>query len=275
MKKVVYAILIFTFFCLVIAGCGGSQNSNSSQNPSASATPIPFTQGMYVISGTSSANASSNFTLAGSLTQSNNNLSGVMHIAIGSCFTFNTDIPVSGALSMNGAGASVVALNFNLPSGQMLSFNMTHPGGNLSSVSGTYTLTGAGCASTDQGSASGNILNVTNALWTGTSSGSGTAQLNANLKQTGPDAHGFFSATGTGTVTGGTCFSSFNVDAATVVSGPNSTLILDNTQAGSTGKTTLQGTFTPGAFGAATFTGTYTSTDTACSDSGTVQLSAP
>src|ERR1700760_189387 len=240
MRKVVYAIPIFTFFCLVIAGCGGSNNSGS-QNPSASATPIPFTQGLYVINGTSSANASSNFTLAGSLTQSNNNLSGVMHIAISSCFTFNTDIPVSGVLSMNSAGASVVALNFNLPSGQMLSFNMTHPGGNLSSVSGTYTLTGAGCAATDQGSASGNILNATNVSWTGTftSSGGGTSQLNANLKQTGPDAHGFFSATGSGTITGGTCFSSFNVDASTVISGPNSTLVLDNSQAGSTGKTTL------------------------------------
>ncbi len=157
MKKVVYAILVFTFFSMIIVGCGGGQNPTSSQNPSASATPIPFTQGLYVINGTSSANAGSNFTLAGSLTQSNNNLSGVMHIAIGSCFTFNTDIPVGGVLSMNSGGSSVVSLNFNLPSGQMLSFNMTHPGGNLSSVSGTYTLTGAGCASTDQGTASGNI----------------------------------------------------------------------------------------------------------------------
>ncbi|MBZ5531387.1 MAG: hypothetical protein LAO20_08145 [Acidobacteriia bacterium] len=95
------------------------------------------------------------------------------------------------------------------------------------------------------------------------------------LTQTGPDAHGLFSGTGTATITGGTCFSAATVDPASLLIGAGSQLILDNSQPGTTGKTILQGDFAPLAFGGDFFTGTYTSTQGTCSESGTVSMQFP
>ena len=92
------------------------------------------------------------------------------------------------------------------------------------------------------------------------------------LSQTGPDTHGLFSATGTATINGGTCFSSATVDPATLVIGAGSTLVFDNAQSGTTGKTIMQGDFTPLLIGSS-FTGTYTSTQGACSETGSFTMS--
>jgi hypothetical protein len=252
---------------LALAGCGGS--SPGTQGPT-----LPFSSGLYQITGTSNSNASSNFTLAGSLMQSGNSVSGVMHITLPACFSFSTDIPVSGTLSTNNTGDFTVALALTLPGGQNLSFSTVHPGGHLSSIAGTYSLTGAGCAAPDQGLASGNIMSVTGSSWVGTlvSIGGTTSHISLALTQTGPDAHGFFSATGTATITGGTCFTGASVDPASVVIGAGSQLIMDNSQVGTAGKLTLQGVFSPLPFGGATFAGAYTSTQGACSDSGTASM---
>src|SRR5215472_14380265 len=92
------------------------------------------------------------------------------------------------------------------------------------------------------------------------------------LTQTGPDAHGFFSGTGTPTITGGTCFSSATVDPSTFLIGAGSTLVLDGPAGG---QTIIKGDFMPPVFGDTIFNGTYTSTLGACSDSGTVQMQFP
>jgi hypothetical protein len=89
------------------------------------------------------------------------------------------------------------------------------------------------------------------------------------LTQTGPDAHGFFSATGTATITGGTCFSNATVDPASVIIGTGSTLIFDNAQPGTTGKTIIHGDLGSGLIGS-NFNGTYISTQGTCSETGTV-----
>jgi hypothetical protein len=252
---------------LVLTGCGGGSNASTQQGP-----PIPFFSGLYQITGASNSNASSNFTLAGSLMQSGNSVSGVMHITLPACFSFSTDIPVAGTLE-NTADLAVT-LTLTLPDGQNLSFSLNHPGGHLSSITGSYTLSGAGCAAPDQGLASGNIMSVTGSSWVGTlvSTGGTTSHISLALTQTGPDAHGFFSATGTATITGGTCFSGASVDPASVVIGAGSQLIMDNSQVGTAGKLALQGTFTPLPFGGATFAGAYTSTQGACTDTGTVSM---
>jgi hypothetical protein len=241
---------------LGLSGCGGS---NMTMQP-----PGPTHSDFYEIAGTSNSGASFNFTLNGSLTFSGDNITGVMHISNSPCFSFNTDIPVTGSSGTNSAGDFTVELNLTLPSGQMLFLPMIHPGGHGSIVSGTYLLTGAGCGGTSGFTG----------LWRGSfASSSGTNfQGTLTLTQTGPDAHGFFSATGTGTITGGTCFSAVTVDASTVFSGPGSQIVLNNSQAGTTGKTILQGTVEPGPFGSMTFTGTYTSTQGSCSDSGSVSF---
>ncbi|HET9364441.1 MAG TPA: hypothetical protein VFP71_05545, partial [Candidatus Angelobacter sp.] len=73
---------------------------------------------------------------------------------------------------------------------------------------------------------------------------------------------------------GGTCFSTATVDPSSVLIGAGSTLVLDG-PAGSGGQTILQGDFSPPVFGTSVFNGTYTSTQGACSDSGTVNMQFP
>jgi hypothetical protein len=162
-----------------------------------------------------------------------------------------------------------------LPTNQTITFNLTHPGGHVSQLAGTYTIAGAGCVGPNQGEASVQSFDLTG-IWrsTLTSSGGGTANMSLNLTQTGPDAHGFFSGTGTATITGGTCFSTATVDPSTFLIGAGSTLVLDG-PAGSGGKTILQGDFSNLAFGGTIFSGTYTSTQGACSDSGTASMQFP
>jgi hypothetical protein len=257
-----YVLLLLSY--LLLAGCGGGGSSSQPNGPGPQ-----FFSGLYSISDTSNTSAASNFTVSGSLIQSGSSVSGVMHINMPSCFSFNSDVPVSGTLG----GDLSVDLLLSLPNGQKLSFTMTHPGGHLTFVGGSYALTGAGCAAVDQGAANGNIVSA-GGNWTGNlvSSTGTVSKITLSLTQTGPDAHGFFSATGTATITGGTCFASATVDPSTLITGPGSTVVLDNSAPGTTGKTIITGDFVPGLIGELFNNGTYTSTQGACSESGTANL---
>jgi hypothetical protein len=230
--------------------------------------PPQFTSGLYTLFASSNSNA---FTLSGSLMQSGSTVVGVMHIGMPQCFSFSTDLPVTGTLSSD--TNLPVNLSLTLPSGQMLTFSLLHIGGHLSTVAGNFAITGAGCAAPEQGLANGGTVTITG-QWTGTltNTSQSTSSISLNLTQTGPDAHGFFSAMGTGTITGGTCFGAVSVDATTAIAGQGTNFVLDNSQSGTTGKLTLQGTIMPGVFGGAIFQGLYTSTQGACSETGTAKL---
>jgi hypothetical protein len=240
----------------------------------APSTPLLSSE-LYQVNASSSSDPTVTFSVAGSLQQSGNNVTGVMHLTAASCSSLNTDIPVNGTLGTDSSGDFTVTLGLTLPGGQALTLNLIHPGGHLSIVSGTYTLAGAGCAGPAQGSASGNLIDITGTAWVGTltSNNGPVSQINLNMTQTGPDAHGFFSATGTGTITGGTCFSAGTVAPSSIVIGVGSNLVLTDSQSGVLGTLSLQGTFAPLPFGGATFVGTYTSTQGACSDAGSAQMS--
>jgi len=262
-------VFLLAIICLVLSGCGGSTSTMPGPTP----TPLPFFSGLYQIDGASTVNPATSFHLAGSLMQAGNNVSGVMHMELAPCLSFSTDLPVTGTLGVNSAGDFTVNLVLTLPGAQKFSFNLIHPGGHLSFISGNYTLAGGGCLLIDQGGASGQVLGV-QGNWIGhfNSRGGAVSQLNMTLTQTGPDTHGLFSATGTATINGGTCFSSATVDPATLVIGAGSTLVFDNAQSGTTGKTIMQGDFTPLLIGSS-FTGTYTSTQGACSETGSFTMS--
>lgn len=262
MKRIFHFPFLSFLIYLAVAGCGGS-NTGPVQGPHTVAA-VEF----YQLTGTSNTNASLNFSLNGALTWFNDStISGVLHISNSSCFPFNTDIQATGKL-LN--VESDQDLTLTLPSGQMLSFTLQRPG---DFFTGTYTITGTGCATQDQGMAGGNFTNV-GGIYIGSlnSSGGTSSNINLTINLVGPDANGFFSATGTATITGGTCFSSATVDPATVLSGPNSQIVLVDSAAGKTGKTMLQGTLQGGNFGSVIFNGTYTSTEGACSDSGSANV---
>jgi hypothetical protein len=252
-------LLSALLFALI--GCGG----NSTQTPPP--PPPPFTSGLYQLFASSNSNA---FTLSGSLMQSGGTVSGVMHISMPACFNFTTDLPVTGTLSS--AANFPVSLSLTLPSGQALSFNLLHPGGHLSNLTGTFAIAGSGCAAPEQGLANGGTVTITG-QWQGTltPTGGASSSITLNLTQSGPDPHGFFSATGTAAM-GGTCFSGGTVNPATVIIGNGTSIVLDNSQSGTTGKLTLQGSIIPGVFGGASFVGGYTSLQGTCSEIGTVSM---
>lgn len=263
-----YQLFLLALFSIGLAGCSGSNGMMPTPTP----TPIPFFSGLFEIDAVSNTDFPV-FRLQGNLTQNGNSMSGIMHLANLSCVPFNTDIQVTGTLS-NPDGLRL-DLAMVLPGGQSVSFSMSHPDGTF--FPGTYSFSGAaGCGVPDAGGAMLHGMGLTG-TWraTFTSSGGTAAPMSLALKQTGPDSHGFFSATGTATITGGTCFSSATVDPASLLIGSGSQLILDNSQPGTSGKTILQGNFGPLAFGGDFFQGTYTSTEGTCSESGSITMSTP
>ena len=265
-----YLLFLLVLLSIGLAGCSGSNGMMPTPTP----TPIPFFSGLFEIDAVSDTDFPV-FRLQGNLTQNGNSMSGIMHLAMLSCVPFNTDIPVTGTLS--NAPDFRFDLAMVLPGGQKLSFSLSHPNGQQNFLSGPYSFTdAAGCGVPDAGGALVQTMVLTG-TWraTFTSAGGTTSQMSLALTQTGPDAHGFFSATGTATITGGTCFSSATVDPASLLIGTGSQLILDNSQPGTSGKTILQGKFGPLAFGGLSFNGTYTSTLGACSESGTVLMETP
>lgn len=265
--KIAARILLLPLLGIGLAGCSGSNGMMPTPTP----TPIPFFSGLFEIDAVSNTDFPV-FRLQGNLTQNGNSMSGIMHLAMLSCVSFNTDIQVTGTLS-NPAGLQL-DLAMVLPGGQNLSFIMSHPDGTF--FPGTYSFTGAAsCGVPEAGGAMLHGMGLTGA-WraTFTSSNGTTSQMSLALTQTGPDAHGFFSATGTATING-TCFSSATVDPASLLIGTGSQLILDDSKPGSSGKTILQGNFGPLAFGGDFFQGTYTSTEGTCSESGNIIMDTP
>lgn len=259
-----------------VFGCGGN-----GMHPSPTPTP-PITGfgpgGFTTIKATSNTNSSLNFRLDGTLINkfpASPAISGVMHISNSPCFPFAADIPVSGMVKNNSGDSELV---LTLPSGQTASFNVLPVS---IFFGGSYSITGAGCATPDQGTIVGQSFMFAFLYFSNLVSKSGTsARGNLTIKsQTGPDANGFWSATGTATLASASgtapCFSNATIDpSTTVLSGPNSQIVLVDSDPGKTGKTILTGTFDGvGGFGLVTFNGTYTSTEGACSDSGAVGMS--
>ena len=250
-------------FCLLLLGCGGSNNDS----PLAS-----LNAGLYELEATSNSGPAANFRLNGNLMQTGSAIAGTMHITMPSCFSFNADIPVNGIAHRDAAGS--FDLGMVLPDGQQLAVHLSHPEIKPSILIGTYSLTGPGCALPDQGGIGISGIDVTG-TWHATFNPTGgpSSQGTISLTQTGPDAHGFFSATGTATLTG-TCFTAGTVATSSLIMGKGSQLILDGPP-GPAGKTTVQGDFQNLPFGGSTFNGTYTSTQGACSESGGVSMRFP
>src|SRR5580698_1800372 len=82
-------------FLLGFVGCGGGSNNMA---PTPTPAPLPFSPGLYQIDSSLSANSAVTFSVAGSLEQSGNNVTGVMHLTAASCSSFSPDIPVNGTL---------------------------------------------------------------------------------------------------------------------------------------------------------------------------------
>jgi hypothetical protein len=237
-------------------GCGGGGGSSVYLSP----------PGLWSIGAQSSSSQA--LSVGGALNVNGTDVSGIMHVTSPSCFSEDIDIPVTGTLT------NTINLNLLFPNGQGgVSFSLTNPGGQESFVIGSYSVTASGCIPASQGLASGESVTV-GGEWSGnlTSPSSTTTQIDMLLTQTGPDAHGYFSATGTATLTGATCFSAATVDAAnTRILGAGSTVTLVSTSP-TGGTVVLTGGFSNAETFAA-FIGKYTSNLGTCSQTGTASMS--
>jgi hypothetical protein len=262
MMKTRRRLAMVALFGAALFGCGGG----TSPQPCLRNCPvIPFTAGAYLIKGTSASNSSLNFTLAGAQTQVGDSTNGAMHFINSSCFPFSTDIQVLGSL-----GQTIFRLLSILPNNQLFTADdLTHPGGDPQLFFGHYAITNAGCLASDTGTLSVQLINFSGS-WAGSlAPATGTpSTISLALTQSGPDIHGFFSGTGTASIAGGTCFSAAIVDPSTALVPMSASLVLADSSTGSTGKTVIIGDFSA----TGTFSGTYTSTEGACSEKGTVSL---
>jgi hypothetical protein len=263
-----YRLTVFLFLCMALFGCGGNNTNNNNNN----GPLMVFESGLHSTVAESPADpAVANFVLVGSLMQNGPSLSGIMHLQGSPCFLLSTDIPVSGTVSATEADFTAM-----LPNGQRVTFTaMMHPlVPHPQFLGGNYSVTGPGCLPNIQGLASDEANNFSGTyIGKFSSTTGGSANVTLTLNQTGPDAHGFFSATGTATITGGTCFSSATIAPTTVLLGNGSTLVLNDSAAGSTGQTVAVGQFVASSnVGFGFFGGTYTSTKGACSETGALNM---
>jgi hypothetical protein len=186
--------------CTLLSGCGGGGNSSS--NPSA----FSIQAGNWNVNASSTAAPGNSFIVGGNLTQSGSSISGVMHIVNSACFDLTTDVPVSGSVSGQTVTISSAAI---LGQVVTVSANAT----SATALTGTYAVTGTGCAAGDKGTISANLVPSVTGSWhgtfTSTVSPGTTINATANLTQSPTaNADGFFPVTGTVTFTGSPCFTS-------------------------------------------------------------------
>lgn len=232
------------------------------------------------------------FQFGGYLQNNSGVITGTLHITnpTGGCFTFNAatssmpaepvNIPVTGTLN----GSNVLVLTSSAVNSNTLTINGVMNGTNNTLTSGTYSFSGGGCASGDNGSITGNQDSSFTFTYTGslTSAGSvGAIGISANLLQQGPDVNGLFSVTGftssppailfTGPGST-TCFTNGIVSNLTVIAG-NYVFITLTTNGTPAGTVQLTGTTTSTD---KTISGTYQTTAGACNgDSGTFTMTHP
>jgi len=181
------ALFLSAAALLLLAGCGTQSQS-----------VLPAGNWAIV---TKSATSSSAGTLGGSLHQSGNSVSGVLHsLGFSKCYTppippimVQTDIPVSGTFE-NG----VLHLVSNSVSGQVVTMDANYRAGALN---GSYTVQG-GCADGEHGTVSGQLMPDLTGTWTGTTP-SGTRMMVTWQQQASPTTDGVFSITGTVSLSNG------------------------------------------------------------------------
>jgi len=191
-------MIIAMGLCTLGLGCGG----NSTVNPP---IPAPALNGNFNISATSLGTSGVNMFGGAIQPDSAGHVTGTLHDA-GSfllCFGLQLDLPFTGTIDSNGQLSATIASSNN----QVVSLN-GHVSPNGSSLSsGTYTVSGTGCAAGDQGTITGFQVQP----FTGNYSGSFTPSPGATINLVLPlsqsataDAHGrFLFAPAAATITGG------------------------------------------------------------------------
>lgn len=200
-------LICAALLCGFQAGCGGSSSS----------TPVNLQSGNWSVAASSAVTLAGSFVIGGSLTQTGNTISGVVHIPASKCFNGNQDVAVTGSVT-----GQKITLSYAATPDQTINVDAT--AGSATTISGTYSVAGTGCAAGDHGTINGTLVPPVTGTWLGAYTSSvtpGTAiNVTATLTQSPTaDAHGFFSVTGTVTATGTPCFTSGTISASLISGG--------------------------------------------------------
>jgi hypothetical protein len=221
---------ILWLLVLVLLGCGeGVRTSDPSLRPAARpilgpTSDIPTTppppQDPNIVSNWQFSTAST-LTIAGSISQSDGSVSGVVHVDGSNCFNRMTAVGLTGTLA--GGNVSLIATSV---AGQVITLTGSVTDSALSDVyapgrfTGTYAING-GCANGEQGNVTGlkigYIANILNGTFTAT--GGETFDVTCDMGQNAASSdEGSFGITGTVTFTKA-CFSSGTITAGSFPSG--------------------------------------------------------
>jgi len=208
----------------------------------------------------------SSLTIAGSITQSQNSVTGEVHVNGSSCFDQTVAIALTGTI--NNGNISLTSTAFN---GQVITLagSITERNGFPDTLTGTYAVTG-GCADGDQGNSTGyNVISLAR-YWAGnlTTIGGQTIHWDTQLGQNGPTAEGSFGLSGAFTFD--SCLVSGAATSGTYPSASYilGTAVLLDINTGQ-GKMVFVGTMEPYGL----IEGTYTISGSACDSTGTAYLS--
>jgi hypothetical protein len=247
-------------FCVVLTGCGGSSS------PAPSPTPVPqlaLTSGNWDFAVASTSGPS--FLIGGNVVQTGSSVTGGLRVINSACFTPSTAVPISGAISGQTATVTSAAV-----ASQTINASLS---GSATALTGTYTVTGTGCAGGDKGNIAGVLVPSITGTWKGTFISSAVATpsvgVTASVTEGPADPTGLFVLTGTTAYVGSPCFSTGTTATGSGMAGRTADVIFKNDD-GSTVEF-LGALNNPAA--PTQINGTYTVTGGLCSgDSGTGQL---
>jgi hypothetical protein len=248
-------------FCIVLSGCGGS-----SSTPTPTPTPVAqltLTSGNWDFAAASSSGT--NFLIGGNVVQTGTSITGGLHVINSACIAPNVPVPISGNISGQTATVNSAAI-----ASQTINATLS---GSATALTGTYTITGTGCAGGDKGNIAGVLVPSITGTWKGTLISNTVANpgvgVTAPITEGAADANGLFVITGTAAYVGSPCFASGTTATGSGMAGRTSDVILKNDD-GSTVEFfgSLNNPAAP-----TQMNGTYTVTGGLCDgDSGTGQL---
>jgi hypothetical protein len=201
---------------VLLCGCGGMGYKGATGGAggvnSPPPSPGPSIVGNWQFSTRSAVSGISPMTIAGSISQSGDSVSGAVHVEGSACFDRLTTVGLTGTLT-----GGNISLTSTSVAGQVTTFTGSFSGGTLT---GIYTITG-GCADGDHGNVTGSeipyIANILNGTFT--TSGGETFSVAGDVAQNASaDPEGSFAVSGKVTFNT-SCFSSGTITPGAFPSG--------------------------------------------------------
>lgn len=211
-------VVVVTFLALLIAGCGG----NSSTPPPPQVQQLTLTSGNWDFAAASSSGP--NFLIGGNIVQTGTSVTGGLRVINSACIMPSTPVPITGNIS--GQTATVTSANI---ASQTINASLL---GSATALSGTYTVTGTGCAGGDKGNIAGVLVPSISGTWKGTLISNTVANpgvgVTAQIVEGAPDPTGLFVITGTATYVGSPCFVSGTTATGSAMAGRTTDVLLKN-----------------------------------------------